>query len=255
MIMFGKYADFYDSLYQDKDYDGECDAIEEIFDKYSPKKIHSILDLGCGTGNHTFILHKRGYKIVGVDRSSAMLVNARKKLVKLKEKKNISFKLADIRNLRINDKFDAVIMMFAVLGYQLKDKDVADALKTVRKHLKNGGLFIFDVWYGPAVLSQKPSQRTKTVPGPTGQIIREAFSELDMLNHICTVHYKTSYRKGKRLHQKLTEDHPMRYFFLNELKPFLTKSGLELIRFGGFPNWRKEPAEKTWNIFGIARAA
>lgn len=254
MIMFGKYADFYDFLYKDKDYKGECDVIEEIFNKYSKKKTHSILDLGCGTGNHAFILHKRGYKIVGVDRSEAMLSNANKKFARLADKKNIRFEKGDIRNWKSDEKFDAVVMMFAVLGYQLTSEDVLSSLSTVKKHLKNGGLFIFDVWYGPAVLTQKPSKRIKTVDTPNGQIIRKAFSEIDMLKHICTVHYKTSYIKGNRLSQEIIEDHQMRYFFPEELSEFLKTSGLALLKLGSFPDWKEEPTEVTWNIFCIARA-
>lgn len=254
MSVFGKYADFYDSLYQDKDYKGECDAIEGIFKKYSKKKISSILDLGCGTGNHAFELHNRGYNIVGVDRSEVMLTNAERKLSKLSNKKNIRFEKGDIRTWKSSEQFDAVVMMFAVLGYQLENKDVLQALSTVKKHLKPGGLFIFDVWYGPAVLSQKPSKRIKTVDTPTGKILRRASSEIDSSRQICTVHYMTSFVKNKLQKQDVKEDHQMRYFFPQELSLFLKTSGLELIRLGAFPDWREDISETTWNIFGIAKS-
>jgi hypothetical protein len=50
-------------------------------------------------------------------------------------------------------------MMFAVLGYQGENDDVLAALKTAHRHARPGGLFLFDVWYGPAVLHERPSQR------------------------------------------------------------------------------------------------
>ena len=56
-------------------------------------------------------------------------------------------------------------MMFAVLGYQHTNADVLDALATARAHLDVGGLFAFDVWYGPAVLSERPSERVKVDRG------------------------------------------------------------------------------------------
>lgn len=253
MSVFGKYADFYDLLYKDKDYQSECDVVEEIFKKYGKKIISSILDLGCGTGSHAFIFHNKGYKIVGVDRSKIMLANAAKKLAKLSSKKNIRFERGDLRDWKTNETFDAVIMMFAVLGYQLESKDVIQALSTVKKHLKKNGLFIFDVWYGPAVCTQKPSKRVKTVDTPNGKIIRIASSEIDTSKQVCTVHYTTSYIRNEHQIQKIKEDHQMRYFFPQELELFLKKSGLELIRLGAFPNWKREVSEKTWNIFGIAK--
>ena len=79
MMVFGKeYADAYDYLYQDKDYKKECDFLEEIFSKFS-SGVKSVLDLGCGTGGHAAILAKRGYQVVGVDRSEEMIEIAKKK--------------------------------------------------------------------------------------------------------------------------------------------------------------------------------
>ena len=52
--------------------------------------------------------------------------------------------------------FDAAVMMFAVLSYQLSNQDVLSTLATVRRHLQVGGLFIADLWYGPAVLNERP---------------------------------------------------------------------------------------------------
>lgn len=255
MSVFGKYADFYDWLYQDKNYAGECDALEEIFKKYGKGKISYILDLGCGTGNHAFILHKRGYKIMGVDRSEVMLANARKKLSKLSIAKNIRFQKGDLRNWKMDEKFDAAVMMFAVLGYQLTNKDVLQAFSTVSRHLKHNGLFIFDIWYGPAVISQKPSKRVKTVKINDGEIKRLAWSEINTTKNICTVHYATSYIKNKQQNQVIKEDHQMRYFFSLELSSLLEESGLKLIHLGAFPNWKEKPSKETWNIFGIAKAA
>jgi len=254
MSVFGKYADFYDFLYRDKDYKNECAAFEEIFSKYSKQKVHSILDLGCGTGNHAIILHKRGYKIVGVDRSEIMLNRAKKKIITLPNKRNITFAKGDIRTWRSDQKFDAAVMMFAVLGYQLENKDVLQALATVRRHLKNGGLFIFDIWYGPAVSVQKPSDRIKIVATPTGRIIRIASSETDITRQICTVHYTTLNIDSKHLINEIKGNHQMRYFFSKELALLLEVSQLKIIRLGAFPNWKEEISENTWNIFGIAKA-
>jgi predicted TPR repeat methyltransferase len=61
------YADQYDLLYGEKDYDAECDLLEQVFHRYSKGPIQSILDLGCGTGNHSILLARRGYQENGVD--------------------------------------------------------------------------------------------------------------------------------------------------------------------------------------------
>ena len=66
MIVFGKeYANTYDALYENKDYEKECDFIEAIFSKGS-LNAKTVLDLGCGTGGHALVLAKRGYEVLGL---------------------------------------------------------------------------------------------------------------------------------------------------------------------------------------------
>ena len=77
--VFQRYAEYYDLIYQDKDYEKECDFLEEIFQAYQSKPVKSILELGCGTGGHAIPLAKRGYELTGLDTSSVMLKQAEKK--------------------------------------------------------------------------------------------------------------------------------------------------------------------------------
>jgi len=65
------YAGTYDALYQDKDYEAECDFLQQVFARYAQAPIRAILDLGCGTGGHALPLARRGYALTGVDRSEA----------------------------------------------------------------------------------------------------------------------------------------------------------------------------------------
>ena len=102
---------------------------------------------------------KRGYDVSGIDRSEDMLKIAQEKATE--EKLSINFKQEDIRTFNFNQKFDAVVAMFAVMGYQTTNEDVEATIRSVRKHLEPGGLFIFDVWFGPAVINERPSERVK----------------------------------------------------------------------------------------------
>ncbi len=253
--VFGSiYADAYDLFYRDKDYAAECDLIERIFKTYGNGPIHSVLDLGCGTGNHTIPLVQRGYEVVGVDCSKSMLAQARRKAAALSDGSGVALHQGDVRSVDLQRDFDAALMMFAVLGYQLENADVLSALKTARRHLHPGGLLIFDVWYGPAVLHQRPSQRIKVLPTPDGKILRVASGELDIHRHVCTVHYRVWQLEGERLVAETEESHSMRYFFPLELELLLECSGFALIRLGAFPEFDQDPDETTWNLLGVARA-
>jgi hypothetical protein len=145
-------------------------------------------------------------------------------------------------------------MMFAVLGYQLTNEDVSSALSAIRRHLKPGGLFLFDVWYGPAVLFQRPSERKKTITTPEGKIVRVASSDLDTHRHTCTVRYHLRRLAAEHLLSETEEEHTVRYFFPLELNLFLESAGFKPLRLGAFPEFDREPDENSWNVLCAGRA-
>jgi SAM-dependent methyltransferase len=247
--VFGRdYAAAYDDLYQDKDYLAECDLIERVFSVYGQGPVRQVLDLGCGTGGHAVLLAERGYGVVGVDRSADMLERARARTSRAR------FELGEIGNVDLGETFDAALMMFAVLGYQVGNADVRAALATARRHLRPNGLFLCDFWYGPAVLGERPSERVKVIDTPQGQVIRVAAGELDALHDLCTVRYHVWRIEDGRLTTEAREQHPMRYFFAPELELFLSGAGFEMVRLGAFPNIDEEATDRTWNVALVARA-
>ncbi len=253
--VFGSvYSDSYDTFYGEKDYQAECDQLEALFRQYAALPVHSLVDLGCGTGNHALPLSERGYHVIGIDRSEAMLAHARDKAQRLPVAQRPDFQLGDVRAFDLQQKFDAALMMFAVLGYQIDNADVLATLCAVRQHLEPGGLFIFDVWYGPAVLHQRPSDRLKVLHSGDQTLLRAAGGALDTYNHTCAVSYHVWQFSGDRVIGESEETHTMRYFFPQELKLFLEVAGFDLVQLVSFNDPQVSPSEKDWNILCIANA-
>ena len=73
------YAHYYELLYSDKNYEKEVDYIKSFLSNYQNKE-SSILDLGCGTGNHAEIFASSGYSCTGIDSSKEMINIAKEKL-------------------------------------------------------------------------------------------------------------------------------------------------------------------------------
>ena len=254
--VFGSvYADNYDLFYQNKNYEAECDFLEAIFQRFSDIPVRSILDLGCGTGGHAVSLLKRGYHLTGVDRSDEMLKTARRKTQSLKLKPGIcKFLLGDVRTIRLNKVFDSAIMMFAVLGYQTLNENLAAALATVRKHLKPNSIFIADFWYGPAVLAQRPNDRVREWFDNGSRIIRLAHPQLSVDQHIVKVHYHILHLKGAQLVAETEEEHKMRFIFPQELAYFASQAGLRLEHICPLLKLDENVIEDTWNVAVVLRA-
>jgi SAM-dependent methyltransferase len=208
-VPFGDaYADAYDLLYETKDYEAECGVIREMIGRYARAPVSRILDLGCGTGGHALRLADLGYLVTGVDRAPFMLQRARAKAKTHRADTGICFEQGDITDFRSVDGFDAVLMLFAVIGYQVGDDALRAALDTARRHLQPGGLLIFDCWYGPAVLTQRPGERVKQLDHESGRLVRIARSELDVNRQLCTVHYDLTWTpaggSARRVHEPIS---------------------------------------------------
>ncbi|OQY98985.1 MAG: hypothetical protein B6D35_10685 [Candidatus Brocadia sp. UTAMX2] len=158
MGVFGDYAKYYNLLYKDKDYQTEVHYIENLIKKYAKNKVETILDIGCGTGNHDVLFAKRGYEIYGIDTSEEMINIAKSRIHNLQ---NINFSVGNSESFTLDKKFDVVVSLFHVMSYQIKNESLYGSLKNAYHHLKADGLFIFDFWYGPAVLTDRPSVRLK----------------------------------------------------------------------------------------------
>ncbi|OJJ19339.1 hypothetical protein BKI52_21235 [marine bacterium AO1-C] len=98
-----------------------------------------ILDLMCGTGHIAATLHKKGFRMTGLDGSAKMLEFAKKKIP------NMKTILADARYFTTSKKFDAVICMSDGLNHIMKEEGLTKAFTQVYKALKSGGQFVFDM--------------------------------------------------------------------------------------------------------------
>ncbi|HAQ33554.1 MAG TPA: SAM-dependent methyltransferase, partial [Rhodospirillaceae bacterium] len=96
-------------------------------------------------------LAARGYEMTGVDLSQTMLDQARRKAAQAGI--TADFLQGDVREVEVGQTFDAVISMFVVMGYQAQEGEMAAAFATARRHLEEGGLFLFDIWNGAAVMA------------------------------------------------------------------------------------------------------
>ena len=206
MSNFHLYAKYYDLLYQNKDYEGEAFYIEKLIQENINRKVTTILNLGCGTGKHDFHFIESGYEITGVDLSEEMISQAKETLSNKYPSTTSSFIVADIRTVRTQTKYDAIISLFHVASYQTTNSDILSMFETANQHLKEDGIFIFDCWYGPAVLTHRPEVRIKRLENEQISVTRIAEPQFHPNQNVVTVNYEVNIvNKQDRTQEKVFE--------------------------------------------------
>jgi SAM-dependent methyltransferase len=102
-----------------------------------------ILDLCCGPGRHSLEFARRGYSVVGVDRTKSYLEKARKQAQA--EGLKVEFIQKDMRHFRRAKSFDAVFNLFTSFGFFEDEKDDQRVAKNVAGSLRSGGSFVIDI--------------------------------------------------------------------------------------------------------------
>lgn len=248
---FGLYSQYYDLFYQDKDYAGEVAYVRSLINQYAQGEVASILELGSGTGIHADLLAKAGLEVHGVELSEVMLTTALERAKVNSDR--LHFESGDARTYRGGRRFDAVLSLFHVLSYQTATADLEAMMATAAVHLNDVGLFIFDFWYGPAVLWQRPGLRVKRWESELVSILRIAEPKLHDRQNVVDVNYTIfSTERASTKIEKVEETHSMRFLFLDEIERLLNGAGLSMLKA---EEWMTgaQPDTGTWGVCVVAR--
>jgi len=135
-LIWDTYAVSYDrvlprlSIYQE--------VIARHVDAMSAEAIHTVLDLGCGTGNVTVPLATKGKRLTAVDRSPAMLELMQTKLLALPDAQ-VSILEQSAETLPFAAaRFDGVTILLALFAMDKPSKALSEAIRV----LKPGGTLI-----------------------------------------------------------------------------------------------------------------
>jgi SAM-dependent methyltransferase len=251
--IFQLYSGYYNLLYRDKDYQAEAEYVSRALEG-GGGRVKDVLEFGSGTGRHGRLLAQRGFNVTGVERSETMASAARKSAQE-QTFNNGSFEcvLGDIRTVYLDRVFDAVLSLFHVVSYQTGNDDLLKTFINAARHLRPGGIFLFDVWHGPAVLSDRPSVRIKRVEDSDTRLTRIAEPEIDTNANMVTVRY-TVLAESKADEKLITfkEEHLMRYLFPTEIGLLASQAGFEVELSEEFLTGLK-PSESTWGVAYLLR--
>lgn len=235
----------YDLLYQDKDYEREAGYLVDLLLRHHGAT-GSILDLGCGTGRHAVHLISKGLAVTGVERSPLMAARAR-------EVPGLEVIEGDVRDVRLGRRFGAVFALFHVVSYQTTVDDLLRTFATASEHLGPGGLFVFDAWSTPAVLTQRPEERVREFSGPDLKIVRYAQPVERPHESIVEVHYRLEVADGRTGEvEQLREKHVMRHVTQGEVELLARLTGLTPLHAEAYLTG-EQPSDSSWGVCYVLR--
>ncbi|HET7898747.1 MAG TPA: class I SAM-dependent methyltransferase [Flavisolibacter sp.] len=235
-------AVYYDLFYQDKDYFAEAVFVDALIKRYNPAS-RDLLELGCGTGNYSRCFSDFGYLVTGLDLSVEMIRRAQAKRLR-----SFTGIVADITSFDLSSTFDSAVALFHVVSYLTETEKLLSCLQTVERHLRPGGVFIFDVWFTPAVCFLQPEDRVKEVADQTFTATRKAHSVVDDEKNTVTVNYHFDVaEKATGIIHTANEQHIMRHFSTPEISLMAHLTGFTLIEAKELRSGNP-PSKNTWSV-------
>jgi len=176
-------------------------------------------------------------------------------MVEIANQKASVFEQGDVRSFRAQTSpVDLVVSLFHVINYQNTNEDLLAMLQTARSLLKSGGIFLFDCWYGPAVLESPPHLREKNFENADFLVRRVARPEFVPDEQRVVVHYTFQIsEKQSREKFEFQESHSMRYLFLPEIESFANKTGFSVLCAEEWLSGQ-ELTPNSWNATVVLRA-
>lgn len=225
-----------DLIYDPSVYDGLNTFLSDLpfYKKWMPKdKDAKILELCCGTGRLTLPIAKEGYRICGVDYTSSMLEQAKNKASEAGL--DIPFIKADMRTFNLQEKFDLIFIPFNSIHHLYKNEDLFMTLEGVKKHLKEGGLFLLDCFNPNIQYIVESQNEEKTIAEYTTDDGREVLIKQTMRYEKATQINRIEWHYFINGVFHSIQNMDMRLFFPQELDSYLEWAGFDVIhKFGDF---------------------
>ncbi|HLL47385.1 MAG TPA: class I SAM-dependent methyltransferase [Longimicrobiaceae bacterium] len=213
--MYKDTAPYYDLIHSYKDYPTEVEKIVEIIRREHPEAT-SVLDIGCGTGEHVRLL-SRNFTVEGIDIESRFVVLAQKKVP------SGHFHVGDMRTFTLSRHFDVILCLFSSIGYLTEPKQVVAALRRFAEHLSPSGLIIIEPWFTPDAWQYKQPWLAPAVDSPEVKVCGLTISLGQGRISEIEFHYLIGESSGVRY---LHEYHELALYTVDEMRSFFAEAGL-----------------------------
>jgi SAM-dependent methyltransferase len=216
--MFNESAELYDIIYSSfKNYRQEVAQIAGLLGAINAS-YRTVLDVGCGTGEHARLLaNLHGFTVDGLDLNPTFLRIAREK------HPSGRFYEGDMTTFHLPTRYDVILCLFSSIGYVKTLDRVEQALRCFRNHLQRGGVVLVEPWFPPGKL-QAGHHSERTGEGEGVRVRRVGTTELDGPLSRLRFEYTIVSADGIR---NATEVHELGLFTIDEMMAAFAAAGLK----------------------------
>ena len=238
----------YDFIHSEKDYGSEAAAVLKIATSAINKKPRHLLEIGCGTGNHTEKFAAQSIKVAAVDTDPEMIRRAQEKNVP-----NAQFVHGKVNDI-LDGNFDMASALFNVVSYIDNSDTLFELFSDVRNRLTSGGIFIFDCWNGDVVRTDPPANVIRKIEQSHQNWLNvEATGNLLESGQFANIDYKMSgVRSG--LHTAYEYSLKSRLWSIETVENTLKASGFSSIKAISWMQPNKPAESGAWKIMLTACA-
>lgn len=238
--MYNEFSYYYDSLMKDMDYDRWSKYIVDLLHANNVK-YRDICEMACGTGNMAVNMAFKGFSVTAFDLSPDMLSIASQKAVK--DKVNIRFLQKDMRDIKIDDTFGIILCLCDSINYITEAKDLKSTFRWVYGHLKDDGIFIFDI-NSSYRLRKIIGNNTFTYNTDDLCYIWDNYLDEDRIVEF----YLTFFVKDGRMYRRFDEVQAEKIYETEEIAALLKETGFSRISYNeGFTFGEATPSSERIN--------
>lgn len=204
--MFTESAYLYDALYRSiKNYEEESEKIK-TFILHSHPNAKTLLDVGCGTGEHAFYLKNR-FNVDGIDLNEDFVNIAREKIP------SGNFYVNDMSAFDLGKKYDVVVSLFSSIGYVKTLGNLHKSVQCLAAHLKPNGVLLVEPWFQPEQW-QAGRCTMMSLDKPDLKVCRMSLSAVNKKISSFTLHYLV-WNSGEI--RQFSEEHELGLFTKEEM--------------------------------------
>ena len=239
---FSASAKYYDLILGKEEFRKNAAFVDKILKKH---KVHTVLELGCGSGLYLFPLKKAGYAIEGLDISKEMLQIARKQdsTIKLHKK--------DMSNFELKKSFDTILCLNSSLVLLPTMRQIQKTIKLCEKHLTQEGLLLLDLPNHKVEIKEEDKIGTRKRYKKGNEVVEVIFQDYKKGNK--WVSHWQGFVKTTKKKKEFTEHYEELIYEPKKLEEFLKKEGFTILNLFGTRKGGKFYPNKSYRRFYVCK--